>query len=74
MGQIHNKGIYNSLLSKVNAAVAANDREQTETAINILNAFINQVSAQSGKQIDVDAALHMITHATSAINHLKNSP
>jgi hypothetical protein len=73
MGQLHNQGIYNSLLSKVDAAVAANDRGQIETAINILNAFIHQVNAQSGKQIDVDAASHMITHASAAINHLQNS-
>jgi FIMAH domain len=72
MGQIHSNGVYNSLLSKVASAVSANDRGQTSTAINILNAFINQVSAQSGKKIDFEAAEHMIMHANSAITDLQN--
>lgn len=72
MGQIHSKGVYNSLLSKADVAVSANDRGQIKTAINILNAFINEVSAQSGKKIDSEAADHMIMHANSAISNLQN--
>jgi hypothetical protein len=58
----------------VDSAVSANDRGQIQTAINVLNAFINEVSAQSGKQIDSEAAEHMIMHANSAIANLQNPP
>ncbi len=70
-GQIHSEGVYNSLISKVNAAVNARDNGNTEAAINILEAFIHQVEALSSKQIDSEAAEHMIHHATKAIEELE---
>jgi len=72
MGQIHSQGVYNSLLCKVGVAVSANDRGQIKSAIRILNAFINEVDAQSGKKIDSEAAEHMIMHAQAAIADLQN--
>lgn len=72
-GQIHSKGVYNSLISKVDAAVNARDSGNTEAAINILEAFIHQVDAQSSKQIDSEAAEHMIQHATKAIEDLETA-
>jgi hypothetical protein len=70
-GDISNHGIYNSLLAKADAAIVAHDRGQINTAINILNAFINEVSAQSSKKITTEAANHMIMHAQAAIDDLQ---
>jgi hypothetical protein len=72
-GQIHSKGVYNSLISKVNAAISTRDNGNTEAAINILEAFIHQVEALSSKQIDSEAAEHMIHHATKAIEDLESA-
>jgi hypothetical protein len=71
MGDISNHGIYNSLLAKANAAIAARDQGQINTAINILNAFIKEVSAQNSKKITAEAANHMILHAQTAIEKLQ---
>jgi hypothetical protein len=64
------QGTYNSLLAKVDAAQAARDRGQVDTAGNILNALIKQVSAQSSKNITSEAAGHMIMHAQMVIENL----
>jgi hypothetical protein len=71
LGEISNHGVYNSLLAKANAAIAAKDRGQVKTSINILNAFINQVNALAGKKIADTAANHMIMHAQTAIQVLQ---
>lgn len=63
MGHIDNAGVAASLQAKLDAAQAALDRGQTGVAINILDAFILEVSAQSGKHIDADHATHLIHHA-----------
>ncbi|HSF82758.1 MAG TPA: 5'-nucleotidase C-terminal domain-containing protein [Anaerolineales bacterium] len=55
-GLISNAGLYNSLLQKLAAAQAAWDRGQANVVTNVLNAFINEVAAQSGKYIDPLAA------------------
>ena len=67
MGHIANAGVGNALLAKLNAAQAAADRGQPAVAINLLSAFINQVQAQSGVQIDAMHAEHMIMHAEMVI-------
>ena len=43
-------------MAKLDAAQAAFDRGQTHVAVNLLNAFINEVNAQSGKHIAADHA------------------
>lgn len=50
-GCIDNPGIANALTSKLSAAQMAIGGGQIHTAINILNAFDNQVRAQAGKHI-----------------------
>jgi len=70
-GEISNYGVYISLLAKANAAIAAQDRVQIKTAINILNAFIGQVTALAGGQIEDTAASHMIMHAEAVIQNLQ---
>lgn len=67
MGHITNAGVGNALLAKLNGAQVAVDRGQPAVAINKLNAFINQVQAQSGAHIDAMHADHMIMHAQMVI-------
>ena len=71
-GKIKKIGIYNSLLSKLTGALTDLDRGKPKTAINKLEAFINEVKAQSGKNITSDAATSLLMDAentaTSFIN------
>ena len=71
-GFIDNQGVTNSLLAKLDAAQAAQDRGQTGTAINLLGAFIHEVQAQAGKHIEATHAEHMVMHAQMVIQALKN--
>lgn len=71
MGDILNRGVYNSLLAKANEAIAARDRGQIKTAINILHAFIDELSALRSKQITDTGVTHMIMHAQTAIEALQ---
>jgi len=68
---IDNKGILNSLTKKMENADAAYKRGQTGTAINILQAFINEVEAQKGKHIASTAADILIDDANSLIQQLQ---
>ena len=67
MGHITNAGVGNALLAKLDGAQAALDRGQPAVAVNLLNAFINQVQAQSGQHIDPVHADHMVMHAQMVI-------
>ena len=67
MGHITNAGVATSLMAKLDAAQAAVDRGQTDVAINLLNAFVNEVKAQSGKFIVADHAGHLVMHAQMVI-------
>lgn len=68
-GQIDNAGIANSLISKINAALAAESRGDVQASNNIIRAFINQVEAQSGSHISTSAAAILINAATYIINN-----
>ncbi len=70
-GKIDNQGIFDSLTKKLEGAQAALDKGQTNAAINKLEAFINEVEAQSGKHITADAASLLIADARWVIAHLK---
>jgi hypothetical protein len=67
MGHITNKGVANSLLAKLDASQAALDRDQSSTAIRLLNTFINEVNAQAGKHIAAKHAGHLVMHAQQVI-------
>jgi virginiamycin B lyase len=76
-GCIDNSGIANALIAKLSAAQAAIAAGDIKTATNILSAFIDQVSAQSGKHIltscgglTVNPAAVLIADAQSLINGL----
>jgi len=65
-GPINNKGIVQSLVAKLKACEQKIDKGQFKTAMNILNAFINHVEAQSGKHIeDEDFARELIDDANA---------
>jgi hypothetical protein len=69
-GYISKAGVGRSLLAKLDAADAAVARGQSATSANILNAFVQQVSAQAGKGIDAEHARHLISHAQAVIANL----
>jgi len=71
-GHISNAGVGNSLLRKVDAALAAEDRGKPSVAARILEAFINEVDAQAGIHIDWVHADHMIAHAEHVISDLRS--
>ncbi|MBD3339343.1 MAG: hypothetical protein GF353_09550 [Candidatus Lokiarchaeota archaeon] len=51
-GHIKDKGIYKSLKKKAENAIKQHEKGNNNAAVNILNAFINEVNAQKGKKID----------------------
>lgn len=67
-GDISKHGIATSLLAKLDAAAAARSRD-CATAANIYGAFINEVSAQSGKAITTAAAAILIADAQYLAQH-----
>jgi 5'-nucleotidase/UDP-sugar diphosphatase len=70
-GKIDNRGIANSLTQKLENVQKSMDKGKIDTAINQLNAFINEVQAQSGKHITAKAAELLIADAQWVIAHLK---
>ena len=69
-GEIDNQGIGTSLLAKLNVAQMLIDDGKTDQAQNILNAFISEVQAQSGKHITPEAADILIESAEYILSHL----
>jgi len=70
LGLIKNKGILNSLLSKLENADKQYKMGNVSTAKNIIRAFSNELSALEGKQIDKEcvSALQMDIKAFLGIN------
>lgn len=64
------RGIVNSLDAKLEAAIRARDRGQLHTATNIINAFVHEVEAQTGKHITLEAAAILIRSAQHVTNQL----
>jgi len=60
--------IENALLTELAAAMVGVASGDTEAAIADLEAFINKVAAQSGKQLDAATAAELIAFAQSVIN------
>lgn len=67
---IKNVGLKNSLIKKLQNAEADQSRGDIIAAKNTLNAFINEVKAQTGKGIDSDAATMLEQDAQYLIEHL----
>jgi hypothetical protein len=73
MGQIYGpgaQGIVKSLDAKLEAAQRAQARGQNPVAVNKLNAFIQEVEAQTGKHITSQAAAILIRAAQYVITNL----
>ncbi len=64
------QGIVNSLDAKLEAAQRTYDRGQPHTVANILNAFVHEVEAQTGKHITAEAAAILIRGAQYITNRL----
>jgi hypothetical protein len=62
------KGIENSLSAKLRAAERSACGGRPKPAVNQLDAFVNQVTAQRGKKIPADAADDLIDAANSIID------
>ena len=70
------KGIENSLLAKVEAAIGVleDDNEKNDgAAVNVLGAFINAVEAQTGKKIPELQAAALIAEAAVIIEALEDA-
>lgn len=65
-------GIKNSLISKLQSAKSSFQNGQYNAAINKLNAFINEVQAQSGKKIPVELANDWIAEAMEIIEAIES--
>ena len=63
----------NSLISKLGNATASADRDNLCAAINTLEAFKNQVLAQTGRKISPEAAELVIAYADSVVASLTAS-
>ena len=59
LGLINDQGVAKSLLQKLEAATTAESLGQNQTKVNILNAFKNELNAQSGKHI-TDIAVQVL--------------
>lgn len=69
-GEIDNQGIYKSLMQKLNAVEKDVAQGHNTSAMNVLQAYINEVDAQTGKQISYFAASLMIGDANCIISSL----
>ena len=68
---IDNAGVLNSLMQKLANAESAFARGQTNTIINGLKAFINEVKAQKGRHIKEEAADIVISDAQTLIEQIQ---
>jgi FIMAH domain len=69
-GSINNKGIYNSLIRKAENAQKSYEEGKTKTAINHLNAFLNELEAQNGKHLTNEAYTLLKNNADYLIEKL----
>ena len=69
-GDIKSTGFAKALLATLTEAADAIARGQGDTAINVYEAFIDQVNAQSGKLVTTTAAAIMIADAEWLIDHI----
>lgn len=67
------QGTKNSLISMIDNAKEALDKGNEETAVNILQAFINYVEAQSEKKISEENAEMLIEYAENVIDQIEES-
>ena len=64
-GLISPRGVYNSLVMKLENALKSIEKGHYGAAVNQLEAFMNEVEALSGKRIDEEAAAELIAGGAS---------
>ena len=69
-GWIRNEGLANSLTAKLEAAMGAIKQGQSHTAVNVLNAFLNEVQAQTDKGLSPEAVALLQFNAEYLIGKL----
>ena len=69
-GEIDNHGVVTSLPAKLDVAQKLIEEGKTDQAKIILNGFINEVQAQSGKHITPDAAELLLQAAEYILSNL----
>ncbi|HXG37139.1 MAG TPA: hypothetical protein VNL36_00065 [Bacteroidota bacterium] len=67
LGLIKNQGLYTSLKQKADNATSQHEKGQDRSAVNLLQAFLNEVKAQTGKGVDNDAAAILTEDAQALI-------
>jgi hypothetical protein len=67
-GDICKQGVYQSLRQKIENAQLALDQSDVSAALGLLNAFINEVSAQTGKCITQGTADALILQARTVVD------
>jgi pimeloyl-ACP methyl ester carboxylesterase len=70
LGLIDNRGVCNALVQKIQAAIRKRDSGQLQVAAANVNAFINQVEAQTQKHIPTQAAALLVADAQYVTQHL----
>jgi len=70
LGLIDPRGITESLTVKIRAAAEAAQRGQNATSTNLLNAFSNEVRAQSGKHVTALCAAVLLADSDSLVRQL----
>jgi len=65
------RGISRSLEAKLNAASSALVRGRVNTALNVLDAFVNEVKAQYGKKLTPAQADQLAGYAASLMDYIK---
>ncbi len=65
-GQITNKGVYNSLIKKLDSAIGLKDKKDYEF---VLRPFINELKAQRGKHITEQAYLVLMNDISALISN-----
>lgn len=67
LGMIKNQGLYTSLKQKATNAIRQHAKGQDKSAVNLLQAFLNEVNAQTEKGLNKDAAAILTEDAEALI-------
>ena len=70
-GTVDNAGIANSLIKKLENAQKQLEKEKTKQAINLLNAFLNELEAQHGKHITDEVYTYLKEKVEGLIGQLE---
>lgn len=63
--------LINSLNSKAENAIKVFDNGGKMVTVNILNALLNEISAQTGKEITIKAVATLTAYVQNLINHIQ---